>query len=397
MSVTAMQAKAEEPPHQLGSSALWVKSPRFDLAFVSGGAFFTLGVAALAFGQPVLLPVLFWMWVVMFEGSHFWATFSRTYIDPDFRARNRTVLIGSLIFFVLPAMAILLERSNPAVSYTTLYALFIFVWSLYHNARQHYGFMSIYSGKAKMPAEIKGKLTLALYMCVAFAQIHFLLNFKVTGVFGLASASEVDPTLGFLVGELPKWLSLLAACYLVRAAWLGYREIGTRIVPAVYYVGVCLIFYTVMFYGIAPRDRFVQNLGGAETLMLIAIMNSLFHNIQYHAIVWHYGQRRYRERATGDGQFGLARLIGGNTAAYIGAALLMGATFGAIVWHVGDWPSFAGAWTASYHAWAYVLFFGIIGHHFFLDQFIWRPSRQKDLKTYLDGSGAAALPQTSAS
>ena len=48
-----------------------------------------------------------------------------------------------------------------------------------------------------------------------------------------------------------------------------------------------------MFFYIAPHDRFVQDLGGGETLMLIAIMNSLFHNIQYHAIVWYYGQKRY--------------------------------------------------------------------------------------------------------
>ncbi len=32
---------------------------------------------------------------------------------------------------------------------------------------------------------------------------------------------------------------------------------------------------------------------------------------------------------------------------------------------------------------AYVLYFGIVGHHFYLDQKIWRPSLQKDLSQYL--------------
>ena len=37
---------------------------------------------------------------------------------------------------------------------------------------------------------------------------------------------------------------------------------------------------------------------GAQLLMLLAVMNSLFHNIQYHAIVWIYARRRYAENVT---------------------------------------------------------------------------------------------------
>jgi hypothetical protein len=62
----------------------------------------------------------------------------------------------------------------------------------------------------------------------------------------------------------------------------------------------------------------------------------------------------------------------------------MGAVYGFITWHVGDWPSFSGSWqNVKFHSWAYILFFGIIGHHFFLDQVIWHPSRSKELKNYL--------------
>jgi len=132
---------------------------------------------------------------------------------------------------------------------------------------------------------------------------------------------------------------------------------------------------------IAPRDRFVQNLSGGETLMLIAIMSSLFHNNQYHAIVYHYSRRRY---GSGEKRFGAAETINGGGLRYASFALMLGAAFGVIVWHVGDWPDAWGQWTASgMHSWAYALFFGIIGHHFYLDQKIWRPSQSQELRRYL--------------
>ena len=56
------------------NKALWVKGPLFDLLFVTGGAFFTLLVAAVSFQFPQFLPVFLWIWFVCFEGSHFWAT-----------------------------------------------------------------------------------------------------------------------------------------------------------------------------------------------------------------------------------------------------------------------------------------------------------------------------------
>ncbi|MAE73099.1 MAG: hypothetical protein CL675_03315 [Bdellovibrionaceae bacterium] len=380
MSSTTTFSNASSTTTAFSNPKLWIRNPGYDLGLVTGGALFTLLVAALAFSQPTWLPVFFWIWVVAFEGSHFWATWSRTYFDKKYRSENKSVLVGSLVFFLAPALALYFDGSN-GVAYATLYGFFIFVWSLYHNARQHFGFMSIYSGKAEISPSLKSKMTLALYMAVCFAQAHFLLNFKIQGVFGLAAASEVSPTLNFLVDQLPKLLSGVAFIYWIKLAFEAKSEAGEKFFMPIFYIGICLLFYTSMFYFIAPNDQFVQNLNGAETLMLIAIMNSLFHNIQYHAIVYHYGKKRYEGNQKG---FGWAAWINKSSLSYMGFALLLGLAFGAIVWNVGDWPSPLGQWTQpSMRSWAYVLFFGIIGHHFFLDQVIWRPSKSKELKSYL--------------
>jgi hypothetical protein len=135
-----------------------------------------------------------------------------------------------------------------------------------------------------------------------------------------------------------------------------------------------------MFYYVASVDQFVLN-KGISVLILIAIMNSLFHNIQYHAIVWHYGQARYSKEVTE--KYGIAKFVNGKTFNYLLVTLLLGCVFGFIVWHVGGSPDLQGIFSGKANDWAFILFFGIIGHHFYLDQKIWKPSSQSELKSYL--------------
>lgn len=363
------------------TQSIWIRGGLYDLCLVTGGAFFTFFVALTAFQKPALLPIFFWIWVVAFEGSHFWATLSRTYFDRKFSRENKPLLFGSLVFFAFPALALVGHQWLPALALPTVYGFFIFCWSLYHNARQHYGFVSIYSRKAGVTENHRRGLVIALYTSVGLAQLHFLFNFKLPGTFGLTSPGSVQGSLGMLLHQVPMVLSVAALVYLVYVALaVGKARRGAGFMP-IYYVAVCWLFYSAMFYFVAPRDHFVQSLDGAETLMLIAIMNSLFHNIQYHAIVYHYSRRRYGQQ---EGRFGLARLLNQHALSYLASALLLGGVFGVIVWHLGDWPDVFGNWSGQGTApWAFVLFFGIIGHHFYLDQKIWRPSKSKELRSYL--------------
>ncbi|MBC87461.1 MAG: hypothetical protein CL677_09830 [Bdellovibrionaceae bacterium] len=370
---------------ELWNPRYWLKNPAFDLMFVTGGAFFTLLVAALAFSEPTFMPYILWIWIIAFEGSHFWATFSRTYIDKKYRSENSKVLFGSLVFFAFPGLAVLADSLQSDVSYMTLYGFFIFVWSLYHNAKQHYGFLSIYTGKAKVPEALKAKMVHLLFWGVGVAQVYFLFNFKSQLVFGLPSVSEMGGSLGFLLGTVPMLISLALFIKLVFLAKEAVGIVGGKALIGLYYVATCLIFYSTMFYFIAPKDLIFQNLTGAETLMLIAVMNSLFHNIQYHAIVWYYGNKRFNEQSAENKGYGVARFVNYKLANYMGFSLLMGLVFGFIVWNVGDWPAPTGSWHGvQSHSWAYILFFGIIGHHFYLDQKIWRPSKSKELRGYLN-------------
>lgn len=368
-------------------SSIWIRNPAYDLSLVMGGAILTLGIAGTVTIHPALLPIFFWIWVIGFEGSHFWATFSRTYIDRAFRQENSLVLNRSLIFFVLPIAAVIADKGLSTTLSTTIYGFFIFLWSLYHNARQHFGFVSIYVKKSGMEQSLSNRYRTLIYWAVGATQVYFALNFKTQVAFaGAPKPDEISPLVGLVLAYGPMTVSVLAGLYLFNLATKTYASYGKKALVPALYVATCLIFYSTMFYVIAPREPFFSaHANGAQLFMLIAIMNSLFHNIQYHAIVWHYANRRYTQEQQAKGVYGLAQWVNGRAATYILVALLLGAVFGAIVWNMGDWPSWTGNFVASpFNAIAYILYFGIVGHHFYLDQYIWRPSRQPELRQYLN-------------
>jgi hypothetical protein len=367
-------------------TSIWIRNPTFDLSLVMGGALLTLLLPLVVRAVPAWLPLIFWTWVVVFEGSHFWATYSRTYLDSAFRSENGALLRWSGVFFLLPASMVALRAVTDSSWPTDLYGYLIFWWSLYHNVRQHYGFVSIYSKKSGNPPALVKQYRRLIYWAIAGAQIYFALVIKTELALSVAPFRAWPELVQGMLTWGPPTVSGLAALGLGLLAARSFRAGGKGALLPALYTATCLVFYAVMFFVVAPREPFFSGAtNGAQRLMLIAVMNSLFHNIQYHAIVWHYSARRYRE-----GSFGFAQRINGTTPGYLAAAVVMGLGFAGIVVGLNDWPTPFGHQAAAgeFPAVAYVLFFGIIGHHFYLDQKIWRPSRQVDLAGYLGVSAA---------
>ena len=89
----------------------------------------------------VPISLLWWFWSVGFDGTHIFATASRTFFDREARARQSKLLYGSLIFFFALGPAMVLAGLKG-----WLYLL-VGVWAYYHVMRQHYGFMVLYKVK----------------------------------------------------------------------------------------------------------------------------------------------------------------------------------------------------------------------------------------------------------
>ena len=365
----------------------FVFSRSYDFTFILGGALLTLALPLLVTLSPSALPVIFWAWIVFFEGSHFWATLARTYLDRKFASEHRGVLAGSLVFFLLPALAVAHWKATGTNLAIDVYGFAIFVWSLVHNARQHYGFLSIYSSKGGESRETKTARTTLLYVAICVPQLYFLIFHK--GPLALSFFPK-PAELGVVATALRAacWTVSLGAGVTLVTQLLRARAPGAERPMTLVYSTVCWVFYCTMFYVVAPREPFfARATNGAQLLMLLAVMNSLFHNIQYHAIVWMYAKRRYSGDAPppdARSVFGWASRINGSFPSYAAMAIAMGCVFAWVVNGLGDWPSLTGEYAKpGMSALSYVLFFGIVGHHFFLDQHIWRPSRQPDLRSYL--------------
>lgn len=373
--------------NQTNADSVWIGSKQYDLAFIFGGALFTFLVPLLgSFAPAALIPLCFWGWVFFFEGSHFWATYSRTFLDFKFVKENKSVLVFSALFLVLPALMVGISSLNGTALAMNLYGFFIFTWSLYHNTRQHYGFVSIYNRKSGASPESMELFRWGMYLTTYAPMAHFFLSYKLgadfPGFFGTLNDSSFFKS---FILNLPLALTGASLLYIV---FLAFRVLdkkpgcGSRI--SLFYILNCFIFYNVMFHVIAAYGPFFpghQNFG--QKLMVVSIMNSLFHNIQYHAMVWFYSKKRYAESPS-DGFFGLAKAVNSKFSTYTIAALGFSVLFTLVFWFRAEIPFFSsgvsdGAWSNL----AYILYFGVVGQHFYLDQKIWKVSKAPELSQYL--------------
>src|SRR5580658_10284698 len=122
-------------------ASYWIVSRGVDLSLVIGSSLAGYAYLLLSVALHVPIKLLWWFWSVGFDGTHIFATASRTYFDREARARHPRLLYGSLLFFfaIGPAMVLL-----GAVKYL---AILVGVWAYYHVIRQHYGFMVLYKVK----------------------------------------------------------------------------------------------------------------------------------------------------------------------------------------------------------------------------------------------------------
>ena len=124
-----------------GTSPRWIVSRSVDLSLVIGSVVAGYIYLGLYTALHVKITLLWWFWSVGFDGTHIFATASRTYFDKDARARDPKLLYGSLlVFFSIGPLMVLAGQKG-------LLALLVGVWAYYHVIRQHYGFLVLYKVK----------------------------------------------------------------------------------------------------------------------------------------------------------------------------------------------------------------------------------------------------------
>src|ERR1041384_7404547 len=113
----------------------WIVSRSVDLLMVIGSVMGGYAYLLLATLVHVKISYLWWFWSVGFDGTHIFATASRTFFDSEVRARSRKLLFGSLLVFFSFGPVMVMAGLKGYL------ALIVGLWAYYHVIRQHYGFM----------------------------------------------------------------------------------------------------------------------------------------------------------------------------------------------------------------------------------------------------------------
>src|SRR5687768_2433625 len=133
------QAIAEET-RSSALSVRWIISGREDLIWFIGSVATSYALFALYVGGVLPLIPMVAAWAILIDAPHVFGTFSRTYFDRTERKSRKRLLLGSLLFFVVGPVMVLMGLGLP----------FFFVaamWAYYHLVKQHYGFMVLYKKK----------------------------------------------------------------------------------------------------------------------------------------------------------------------------------------------------------------------------------------------------------
>jgi hypothetical protein len=351
----------------------WIISRRDDLLWLHGSVL--AGVALLAFfrlapglddasyapGHVAVLALL--LWGVLFDGTHVWGTYARSYLAPD--AASRAALPGAWSWGLLalgPAVALLDHvLCTPDASQLAragwLFRSFLvgaYLWAYWHLVRQHYGFLVLYRRRCPETTRAGARLeTFLLWVGCLYPYVHFTLTpaYARSGLPQLLPESWLEPS---------RWLldagfALLAVAGL--ALLLGGRAEPFHPGPRHLLLGLIVAFHLAVF---ALLDN----------LLTITATLTIFHNLQYHRIVWQYERGRGRRPSGGLVPY-LTLGVGLGLAWYgprvLGVALLASDLARNVLLGLG---------------------WGVAFHHYLVDGRIWRVRRSPEVARTLDAGAA---------
>ena len=367
------------------ASTAWIVSPRYDLFWFFGGAVLSLLALSLYFGAGIPIVVLWWVWLLAFDGPHIGAAFTRTYLDRDEWHHRRGVLLTGLAVFLIGPTCLILNVAAGSPQPFLLYLGAATLYGYYHVVRQHYGFLALYKARGRdYSREHFHTDKWFLYAGCWLPYIYLLLTHpsarRLIGLKGMpAGIEQTGATI--LVSMWGAAVLLFIARTLVQDRYRFRR-------PPVLYVLLTVLLYGLTYFGVAHYEPvYAQSQGPDQDFLLISVLIVIFHNVQYFGLVWFHNRNRYGSAAE---DFGLATAVNRSFGRY--AMLCLG--FSGVVYFLfaamtGVFPHFQlfvnsrfGAITASQIG--LCLWWGLAINHYYIDQKIWRVRGDATLKRNLE-------------
>lgn len=396
----AATAAAEFPAEAARRVQLnWIVGRRTDLFCFIGAAALGYGMFFLHAGLAMNMVTVWFIWYMVLDSPHFFGTYSRTYLDKEEMRNRRGLLLGSLgLLGVGPAFIVAgyaLYRAEVGWYMTPFLILsaFVSVWAYWHVVRQHYGIMSLYKRKNRDGEVLDRKLDQWVLYCglmapfVAFAvsneQARSALA-PVAGAFGSDTfAQPFESGVGWAgnVVNLAFAIALASLFVMIARQVIRWQRGGTLNLPkTMFLLAVIPLHMVVCFH---PESTTLSLLGFSACV-------TIFHDMQYHAIVWYYQKNRVAKAGDkADEKYGFAAKIGRSFPLYLIIAVGMGLTLGLLGClldvNAGCIPVINSTGIKLFGEMSLNevflgVFLGVLMHHYFVDQFIWRPSKDKNVR-----------------
>ena len=341
-------------------------------------------------GEEVSVMVLaFTLYGPLIDGPHLWATIARTYVDADEWAVRRWLFISSLLALVLgPAMILLPYVINAVLPLSADKLDWGFIaWSwafgtyaLYHINKQHWGFVCLYKRKNGDNDARESRID------------AYFFNIAIWAPYVAMVYAPWDPTKPKSVVESTVFTACHAVFLTITVAYIGFqvaqwRKGAVRNGPKLVYMATVLSLYYLTF-AFDPR-----------VAAFWVLITSTGHCLQYHAVVWAYGTKKYGAKDPASRK--LPNIIFDNLWLYI----LLGIAYALITLQGPGANTFKRITSEVMHSAVFSHTFtyldqhggvelglkilaafisGVRLHHFYVDSKIWRVSKSATLAKNLD-------------
>jgi hypothetical protein len=209
-------------------------------------------------------------WAILIDAPHVFGTFSRTYFDKSEWKTRKRLMLGSLLFFVIGPLMVLL---GAGFTFFFIAAL----WAYYHLVKQHYGFMVLYKKKNDDLAPIDNALDrLLLLFAFNYPFVAFIAN---------------DPTaMARVPAILRSGVNAVALLLLIGTLVLGVAWLGRQVQRVVLRQPLNVPKYLLLAAAIPMHWVALLTPMPAKPIALVAIL-TIYHNLQYHRLIWFHNQK----------------------------------------------------------------------------------------------------------
>lgn len=336
------QPTAQAPRESPGG---WVVSPAFDLLFLANLAWPLLFLPGLAWRSETAVD--FWQ-VYFLTLPHRWITLILVPLDPDRRAGR-----GGLLGMIAAALLVLVVGVRMGTGALTCLATIDYVWNAWHFAAQHAGVLRIYTRKVGggVPWLERHGLRFFVTYSVLRTAVWLTGGLEATGA-GAAIVRGLD------LAAMAVPLALLVTTI------VGFRP--DRVGKSAYLLSVVGLYSGLL---LSVSNRWTPG------VVVFTTASSLFHAVEYLAVVTQYAWRR-REV----GSAGAFRRLAGVWLPFLGLyAAVLGASG---VWFEGASGPLTEFWQGL-NLWAALV-------HYSFDGLIWKLRRPETARAL----GALAGPTT---